>query len=90
MTRIGKQGVMARVGRTRSHAGEVPRGKSALDRELAIVLVGLGIWLDIDSDRAGLNSSYLMPYEFWSFGYSFYKVSSPNDELRYFSFYSLS
>ncbi|KAK0594613.1 hypothetical protein LWI29_005348 [Acer saccharum] len=41
MTRIGKQGVMARVGRTRivMH-GRLPRGKSALDRELAIVLVG--------------------------------------------------
>ncbi|KAK0588377.1 hypothetical protein LWI29_000251 [Acer saccharum] len=54
MTRIGKQGVMARVGRTRivMH-GRLPRGKSALDRELAIVLVGLGVWLDIDSDRAG-------------------------------------
>ncbi|KAK0576900.1 hypothetical protein LWI29_025063 [Acer saccharum] len=54
MTRIGKQGVMARVGRTRivMH-GRLPRGKSALDRELAIVLVGLGVWLDIESDRAG-------------------------------------
>ncbi|KAK0580627.1 hypothetical protein LWI29_004283 [Acer saccharum] len=56
MTRIGKQGVMARVGRTRivMH-GRLPRGKSALDRELAIVLVGLGVWLDIESDRAGFN-----------------------------------
>ncbi|KAK1583046.1 hypothetical protein Q3G72_020564 [Acer saccharum] len=54
MTRIGKQGVMARVGRTRIVMHErLPRGKSALDRELAIVLVGLGVWLDIDSDRAG-------------------------------------
>ncbi|KAK1566885.1 hypothetical protein Q3G72_005507 [Acer saccharum] len=57
MTRIGKQGVMARVGRTRivMH-GRLPRGKSALDRELAIVLVGLGVWLDIESDRAGRNA----------------------------------
>ncbi|KAK0594623.1 hypothetical protein LWI29_038335 [Acer saccharum] len=39
MTRIGKEGVMARVGRTRivMH-GRLPRGKSALDRELAIML----------------------------------------------------
>ncbi|KAK1571193.1 hypothetical protein Q3G72_013188 [Acer saccharum] len=45
---------MARVGRTRivMH-GRLPRGKSALDRELANILVGLGVWLDIDSDRAG-------------------------------------
>ncbi|KAK0589148.1 hypothetical protein LWI29_010326 [Acer saccharum] len=54
MTRIGKQEVMARVGRTRivMH-GRLPRGKSALDRELAIILVSLGVWLDIDSKRAG-------------------------------------
>ncbi|KAK0588051.1 hypothetical protein LWI29_033530 [Acer saccharum] len=54
MTRIGKQGVMARVRRTRivMH-GRLPRGKSALDRELANILVGLGVWLDIDSNRAG-------------------------------------
>ncbi|KAK1551580.1 hypothetical protein Q3G72_000729 [Acer saccharum] len=58
MTRIGKQGVMARVGRTRivMH-GRLPRGKSALDRELAIVLVSLGVWLDIDSDKAGNKSN---------------------------------
>ncbi|KAK0575058.1 hypothetical protein LWI29_033404 [Acer saccharum] len=55
MTRIDKQGIMARVERTRivMH-GRLPRGKSALDWELAIVLVGLGVWLDIDSDRAGI------------------------------------
>ncbi|KAK0605193.1 hypothetical protein LWI29_024009 [Acer saccharum] len=60
MTRIGKQGVMARVGRTRivMH-GRLPRGKSALDRELAIVLVGLGVWLDIDSDKAGFESKVM-------------------------------
>ncbi|KAK1553085.1 hypothetical protein Q3G72_028549 [Acer saccharum] len=42
MTRIGKQGVMARVGRTRivMH-GRLPRGKSALDRELANILGAL-------------------------------------------------
>ncbi|KAK0586821.1 hypothetical protein LWI29_012816 [Acer saccharum] len=56
MTWIGKQEVMARVGRTRivMH-GRLPRGKSALDRELANILVGLGVWLDIDSDRAGFD-----------------------------------
>ncbi|KAK0607199.1 hypothetical protein LWI29_011153 [Acer saccharum] len=58
MTRIGKQEVMARVGRTRivMH-GRLPRGKSALDRELAIILVGLGVWLDIDSKRAGISKN---------------------------------
>ena len=29
------------------------KGMSALDRELAYILVGLGEWLDIDSKRAG-------------------------------------
>ena len=52
-TWIGKQEVMARVGRTRivMH-GKLLRGMSALDRELACMLVGLGVWLDIDSKRA--------------------------------------
>ena len=65
MTRIGKQEVMARVGRTRivMH-GRLPRGKSALDRELAIVLVGLGVWLDIDSDRAGYTGCVCTLEEF--------------------------
>ncbi|KAK1557391.1 hypothetical protein Q3G72_023793 [Acer saccharum] len=65
MTRIGKQGVMARVGRTRivMH-GRLPRGKSALDRELAIVLVGLGVWLDIKSDRAGYTGVVCILEEF--------------------------
>ncbi|KAK0597200.1 hypothetical protein LWI29_022880 [Acer saccharum] len=65
MTRIGKQGVMARVGRTRiiMH-GRLPRGKSALDRELAIVLVGLGVWLDIESDRAGYTGGVCTLEEF--------------------------
>ena len=31
----------------------LPRGMSALDRELACILVGLGLWIDIDSKRAG-------------------------------------
>ncbi|KAK1564769.1 hypothetical protein Q3G72_011280 [Acer saccharum] len=63
MTWIGKQEVMARVGRTRivMH-GRLPRGKSALDRELANILVGLGVWLDIDSDRAGYALSNLTSF----------------------------
>ena len=65
MTRIGKQEVMARVGRTRivMH-GRLPRGKSALDRELANILVGLGIWLDIESDRAGYTGGVCTLEEF--------------------------
>ena len=51
---ITKQEVMARVGKTRivMH-GRLPRGMNALDRELACMLVGLGVWIDIDSKRAG-------------------------------------
>ena len=54
MTWIGKQEVMARVRRTRivMH-GRLSRGKDALDRELALLVVGLGVWIDIESDRAG-------------------------------------
>ncbi|KAK0602869.1 hypothetical protein LWI29_037709 [Acer saccharum] len=65
MTRIGKQEVMARVGMTRivMH-GRLPRGKSALDRELANILVGLGVWLDIDSDRAGYTGCVCTLEEF--------------------------
>ncbi|KAK0585986.1 hypothetical protein LWI29_037409 [Acer saccharum] len=66
MTRIGKQEVMARVGRTRivMH-GRLPRGKSALDRELAIILEDLGVWLDIDSKRAGPPLLKGHNYGFW-------------------------
>ena len=65
MTRIDKQEVMARVRRTRivMH-GRLPRGKSALDRELAIVLVSLGVWLDIDSDKAGYTGGVCTLEEF--------------------------
>ena len=68
MTRIGKQEVMARVGRTRivMH-GRLPRGKSALDRELVIILVGLGVWLDIDSKRAGYTGGVCTLEEFLIF-----------------------
>ena len=33
--------------------GRLSRGKCALYRELAYILVGPGVWLDIESDRAG-------------------------------------
>jgi hypothetical protein len=53
-TWIDKQEVMARVGRTWIvMQGRLSRGKCALDRELAYILVGPGVWLDIESDRAG-------------------------------------
>ena len=54
MTWIGKQGVMARVRRTQivMH-GRLSRGKDALDRELALLVVGLGVWIERESDRAG-------------------------------------
>ena len=53
-TQIVKQEVMARIGKVRivMHR-RLPRGMSALDRELATLLVGLGVWIDIDSKRAG-------------------------------------
>ncbi|KAK1555263.1 hypothetical protein Q3G72_024107 [Acer saccharum] len=53
-TQIGKQGVMTIVGRTQivMH-GRLPRGMSAFDRELVTFLVGLSVWIDIDSKRAG-------------------------------------
>ena len=68
MTRIAKQEVLSRVLRTWTDKQEVmarvrriwivmqgrlSRGKCALYRELAYILVGLGVWLDIESDRAG-------------------------------------
>jgi len=51
-TRIVKQEIMARIGKVRivMH-GRLSRGMSALDRELATLLVGLGVWIDIDSNR---------------------------------------
>ena len=53
-TWIDKQEVMARVGRTWIVIqGRLSRDKCALDRELAYILVGLDVWLDIESDRAG-------------------------------------
>ena len=50
---ITKQEVMARIGKVRivMH-GRLLRGMSALDKELASILVGLDVWIDIDSKRA--------------------------------------
>ncbi|KAK1554784.1 hypothetical protein Q3G72_017324 [Acer saccharum] len=58
MTRIGKQEVMARVGRTRivMH-GRLPRGMSALDRELAIVLVFANMVFQDDVMTEGASNS---------------------------------
>jgi|SRR5579862_2910081 hypothetical protein len=65
MTRIGKQGVMARVGRTRIVMHwRLPRGKCVSVRELAYIMVGLGEWLDIDSDRAGYTGCVCTLEEF--------------------------
>ena len=51
---IDKQEVMARVGTTWIVMQErLSRGKCSLYRELAYILVGPGVWLDIESDRAG-------------------------------------
>ena len=52
MTRIVKQEVMARIGKVRiAMHWRLSRGKCALDRELAYMMVGLGVWIDIDSKR---------------------------------------
>ena len=68
VVRISKQEVLTRVGRTRivkqevmARIGEVrivmhwrhSKGMCALDRELASILVGLSVWIDIDSKREG-------------------------------------
>ena len=43
---------MARIEKVQiAMQGRLSRGMSALDRELATILVGPGIWLDIDSNR---------------------------------------
>ena len=50
--RITKQKVMARIGKVRiSMHWRLSIGMSALDRELVTLLVGPGIWIDIDSNR---------------------------------------
>ena len=47
-----KQEVMARIGNVRiAMHWKLPRGMSALDKELATLLVGPDVWLDINSNR---------------------------------------
>ena len=54
MTWIDKQEVMARVGRTWIVMQErLSRGKCALYRELAYMLVGPGVWLDMSPIERG-------------------------------------
>ena len=49
---ITKQKVMARIRKVLiAMQGRLSRGMSALDRELAMTLVGPGVWIDIDSNR---------------------------------------
>ena len=51
-TRIVKQEVMARIGKVRiTMHWRLPRDMSVFDRELATLLVGPDIWLDIESNR---------------------------------------
>ena len=65
MTQIVKQGVMARIGKVRiAMYWRLPRGKCVSDRELAYILVGLGEWLDIDSNRAGYTGCVCTLEEF--------------------------
>ena len=66
--RITEQEVMARVGKTRivMH-GKLSRGMVSLDRELAYMLVGLGVWIDIDSKRAGYTGGVCTLEEFLIF-----------------------
>ena len=50
--RITKQEVMAKIGKVRiAMHWRLSRGMSVLDRELSTILVGLDVWLDIDSNR---------------------------------------
>ena len=47
-----KQEVMARIRKVQiAMHGRLSRVMSALDREFATLLVGSGVWLDIDSNR---------------------------------------
>ena len=49
---ITKREVIARIENVRiAMQGRLSRGMSALDKELAIILVGPDIWIDIDSNR---------------------------------------
>ena len=65
---ITKQEVMAKIGKVWIVMNEMlPRGMSALDKELAYMLVGLGVWLDIDSKRAGYTGGVCAFEEFLIF-----------------------
>ena len=56
---------MARVGKVRIVMHwRLSSGMSALDRELAYILVGLGKWLDIDSKRMGYTGCVCTLEEF--------------------------
>ena len=51
--RITKQEVMTRIRKVQiAMHWRLSRGMSALDRELAYMMVGLGVWIDIDFKRA--------------------------------------
>ena len=75
--RITKQEVMARIGKVRivMH-GRLPRGMSALDRELATLLVGPSVWLDIDSNRECCMGCALALKEFLIFHQCWFCVLS--------------
>ena len=65
MTRLVKQEFMARIGEVRiAMHWRLSRGKCALDMELAYILVGLGEWLDINSNRAGYTGCVCTLEEF--------------------------
>ena len=68
---------MARIKKVRiAMHYKFPRGMSALDRELAIVLVGLGVWLDIESDRVGYTGCVCTLEEFLIFNRCWFCVLS--------------
>ena len=63
--RITKQEVMAKIRNVRiAMHWRLSRGKCALDRELAYILVGLGEWLDIESNRVGYTGCVCTLEEF--------------------------
>ena len=62
---ITKQEVIARIGKVRiAMHGRLSRGMSALDRELATLLVGPTVWYDIDSNRVWYMGCVCMLEEF--------------------------
>ena len=65
MTWIVKQEVMASIGKVWiAMQGRLSRGMTALDRELATILVGPGVWYDIDSNRVRYMRCVCMLKEF--------------------------